>query len=82
MFYNNIAAEKFVNCFNSKCFCDRPCGRVHCMIESDCMNVADDMSPLDGVTPACQACKKKLQQKFEAFVCSRVLARAKVSYRL
>jgi hypothetical protein len=72
MFYNQATAEKFVDCFNAKCFCDRPCGQVHCMINPDCENIAEDVSSLDGVTPACKSCKKKLAQKFEAFACTRV----------
>ena len=72
MFYNKVSAEKFVSCFNGKCMCDKACPYAYCMIDPDCENLADEVSSLDGVTPCCKKHKNKLQQKFEAFICSRV----------
>lgn len=72
MFYNQAVAQKFVDCFNAKCMCDTACSYAYCMVDPDCQNLADEVSSLDDCTPCCKKCKKKLQQKFEAFACTRV----------
>ncbi len=62
--YNKYYADKFSDCLNGKCYCDRPCPYVTCMIEDDCLNKATEQSRRDGFTPACKSCNDKIINQY------------------
>ena len=71
MYFNHHAASKFNDCLNGKCYCDRSCPWVGCMLNDECQNKAQEVSRLDSFTPACECCNRKVGQKFTKFASMR-----------
>jgi len=70
MNFNYNIAIRFNDCFNGKCYCDKPCPTVRCM-NGDCENNAKELSALDNFTPFCSKCNRNIKAKFDCFAFSR-----------
>jgi len=71
--YNKYFADRFHDCMNGKCYCDRPCPRPTCMLNEECLNQAVEFSKLDNHTPACKRCNDKIASKLQCFCWFKVL---------